>query len=350
MPKINSIATALPEHKFRQDEIRRYVTEYFRGSGLDVGKYLPVFENAQIDERYSAVPLEWFGTERSFQEKNDKYIKSSCELGVKSAEAALENAGLKPQDIDSIIYISTTGLATPSVDARLINLLGLKSNIRRIPVWGLGCAGGAASLIHAFDYLKGYPKHNVLIVAVELCGLTFQQKDFSRSNFVATALFGDGAASVVVSGDDVENSGPHIIAAQSTIWPDSLDIMGWNIVSEGMQVVFSRRIPGIVKKYMAENLQEFLRGHGMNLQDIKHIIAHPGGAKVIEAYEQALNLTNGKMDISREVLRKYGNMSSVTVLFVLNEFLQKRIAEPNDLGIITALGPGFSSESLLVKF
>ncbi len=350
MPKINAIATALPEHRFRQDEIRQYVEEYFRGSGLDVKKYLPVFENAQIDERYSAVPLEWFGKERSFQEKNDKYIESSCELGVKSAEAALENAGLKPQDIDSIIYISTTGLSTPSIDARLINLLGLKRNIKRIPVWGLGCAGGAASLIHAFDYLVGHPKHNVLIVAVELCGLTFQQNDFSRSNFVATALFGDGAASVVASGDEVKNSGPRIIAAQSTIWPDSLDIMGWNIVSEGMQVIFSRRIPGIVRKYMAENLQGFLKEHGLGLQDIKHIIAHPGGAKVIEAYEQALNLTNGKMDISRDILRKYGNMSSVTVLFVLNEFLRNGNAAPNDLGIITALGPGFSSESLLVRF
>ncbi|NIP44472.1 MAG: type III polyketide synthase, partial [candidate division Zixibacteria bacterium] len=183
-----------------------------------------------------------------------------------------------------------------------------------------------------------------------LCGLTFQQDDFSKSNFVATALFGDGAAAVVVSGDNVQRPGPCVLDVQSTIWPDSLDVMGWNIVSEGMQVVFSRRIPAIVRKYLAENLQEILEKNSLTLHDVDHIIAHPGGAKVIEAYEEALNLTNGKLDISRAILRDYGNMSSVTVLFVLDEFLRNGKTNKNDLGIITALGPGFSSETLLIRF
>jgi alkylresorcinol/alkylpyrone synthase len=205
-------------------------------------------------------------------------------------------------------------------------------------------------LIHAHDYLTGHPDQNVLFVAVELCGLTFQQDDFSKSNFVATALFGDGAAAVVMSGDNVRQAGARILDVQSTIWPDSLDVMGWNIVSEGMQVIFSRRIPAIVRKYMAENLQEILEKNNLALHDVDHVIAHPGGAKVIEAYEEALNLKNGKMDISRAVLRDYGNMSSVTVLFVLDEFLQNGNTNKDDLGIITALGPGFSSETLLIRF
>jgi alkylresorcinol/alkylpyrone synthase len=350
MPKIVSVGRALPSHRLKQKVIRDYVAEYFKDSNLEIEKLLPVFENSLVEERYSAVPLEWFGTSRSFQDKNDKYIEASCELGVRASEAALERAGLDVSQIGSIIFISTTGLATPSLDARLINLLGLNKNIKRIPVWGLGCAGGAAGLIHAHDYLKGHRDQNVLLVAVELCGLTFQQEDFSKSNFVATALFGDGAAAVVVSGDNVQRPGPCVLDVQSTIWPDSLDVMGWNIVSEGMQVVFSRRIPAIVRKYMAENLQEILEKNYLTLHDVDHIIAHPGGAKVIEAYEEALNLTNGKMDISRAILRDYGNMSSVTVLFVLDEFLRNGKTNKNDLGIITALGPGFSSETLLIRF
>jgi alkylresorcinol/alkylpyrone synthase len=350
MPRITSIAKALPPYRLKQAQVRDYIARRFKNAGHKIDALMPVFKNAQIDERYFSVPLDWFDRERSFQEKNDKYIESSCSLGVEASKACMEKAGVTPEQIDNIIFISTTGLSTPSIDARLANLLKLRPHVKRIQVWGLGCVGGASAIAYAYDYLMAYPDERVLVVAIELTGLTFQQNDYSKSNFVATALFGEGAAAVLLSGDEVDSGGPEILGTQSTIWPDSLDVMGWNINSEGMQVILSRRISAIVKKYIAENLSTFLENFALELNDVKYIIAHPGGAKVIDAYKEALNLSNGKIDKTAEVLRKYGNMSSVTVLFVLDGYMNDGNIKPGDLGIITALGPGFSSESVLVRF
>ncbi len=293
------------------------------GSPLPIDKLLEVFKNAEIDERYFSVPIDWYQEERSFEDKNQAYIDSCNSLGVASASRCLENAGITPRDIDYIIFVSTSGLATPSIDARLINLLGMRSDIRRTPVWGLGCAGGAAGISQAYHYLLGHPRERVLLVAIELCGLTFQQNDLSRSNFVATALFGEGAAAVLLNGDEVDAPGVSIIGTRSTFWPDSLDIMGWNLMNSGLQVVFSQSIPHIVETRARENIEAFLRIHNLELPDIDYLIFHPGGAKVIDAYETALRTSNGALHICRDVLRRYGNMSAVTVLFVLEEHLRK---------------------------
>jgi alkylresorcinol/alkylpyrone synthase len=226
----------------------------------------------------------------------------------------------------------------------------MRSNIRRTPIWGLGCAGGAAGLSHGYHHLLGHPKERVLIVAVELCGLTFQQNDFSRSNFVATAIFGEGAAAVVMTGDEVASKGIKVLDTRSTFWPNSLDVMGWNVMNTGMQVVFSQSIPQIVHDHARENFEAFFADHGLTINDISYLIFHPGGTKVIEAYENALNLTNGKMDVCRQVLRDFGNMSAVSVLFVLEEHLQKCPQGTCKYGVISALGPGFCCENLLVRF
>ncbi len=350
MPRITSVAKALPPFKLTQDQIREFVRIQFSESALTIDRLIEVFENAEIKERYFSVPIDWYRTVRTFEEKNQTYIDSSCSLGQDCATRCLQKSGVTPFEIDYIIFVSTTGLATPSIDARLINLLGLRPDVRRTPIWGLGCAGGAAGLSHAYHYLLGHPRERVLLVAVELCGLTFQQNDFTKSNFVATALFGEGAAAVLIDGDEVSSHGLEILDTGSTFWPNSLDIMGWNLMNSGLQVVFAQSIPRIVETRALANLTEFLARNDRSLKDIRHFILHPGGAKVIEAYQKALSLPPDQLDICRQSLRDYGNMSAVSVLFVLERYMSQIRPASGELGIISALGPGFCAENLLVRF
>ena len=310
---------------------------------------MPIFKNSGIETRYFSQPVEWFSKSHDLAEKNEAYIKAATDLGEEASLELLARLSLKPHEIDYIIYVNTTGLATPSIDARLINRLRLRSNVRRTPIWGLGCAGGVAGLSHAYHHALGHPKERILVVAAELCGLTFMPDDFSKSNLVASALFGEGAAAVVICGDEVESEGLEIVASRSRFFPDSLDVMGWNVVSHGLQVIFAQRIPDIVAAHAAQDFEEFLTDHELTLNDIGAFIFHPGGMKVIEAYRLALGLDNGQLDLASEILRDYGNMSSVTVLFVLERFLQRHKAVQNSFALISALGPGFCSESMLVR-
>ena len=307
---------------------------------------LAVFDNSGIDSRYFCVPPEWFSSEKSFSEKNQTYIDWACKLGSQASVECLNRAGISANDIDHIIYVSTTGLATPSIDARLINILNLRQDITRTPIWGLGCLGGAAGLSRATDYVKAFPDSNVLLVVVELCGLTFLFNDFSKSNFIATALFADGAAAVLLSGS---GAGPEIVDTQSQIWPDSLDIMGWNFMDEGLQVIFSKSIPDIVNKFTYDQMTAFLSKHGLGLADMEYFLIHPGGSKVIESYRQALHLDSNELTLAEGILREYGNMSAVTVLYILDRYLRESYRKDSNYGLLTALGPGFSSETLLLK-
>ncbi len=347
MPRIAGIATEVPPHRIDQESAREFVRDLFGRTRGDIERLLPVFTNAGIETRYFSRPADWFRTPRSFGEKNEAYIESATALGAEVAGRVLREAGVTPDTVDSIIYVNTTGLATPSIDARIANVLGLPRHVRRTPLWGLGCAGGAAGLAHAWSYLNAHPGHRALVVCVELCGLTFVADDCSRSNLVATALFGEGAAAVLVVGDEIESDGPKVVDAHSRFYPDSLDVMGWNVASRGLQVVFAQRIPEIVREQAAVDLDEFLRPHSLGISDISAWLLHPGGRKVLEAYEHALHLDCGQTRFSRETLRDYGNMSSVTVLFVLDRFL-RQCPETRGTFLLSALGPGFSSESILL--
>lgn len=349
MPKLISAATAIPQHRVTQSEAKAIASGIFGSRLKDFDRLLPLFENTDIETRYLCVPPDWFGKPHSLEEKNEIYIRSATELGAEAARRLMKDTNTDPDQIDYVIYINTTGLATPSIDARLINILGLRRDIRRTPIWGLGCAGGAAGLSHAYHHAVGHPKDRVLVVAVELCGLTFIHDDFSKSNFVASALFADGAAAALVCGDDVESDGLDIVDTQSTFYPDSLEVMGWNIVSRGMQVVFDKRIPKIVLDNAASELDGLLEDNDIERDSVTQFLYHPGGAKVVDAYEKAYG-TNGKgFHHSRAVLRDYGNMSSVTVLYVVERYLKERESADSGYGVISALGPGFCSESLLVK-
>jgi alkylresorcinol/alkylpyrone synthase len=349
VPRLSAIATAVPPYRLAQEEARAFAAQMFGSHFGDLERLLPMFDSAGINSRYFSVPLEWFGQNHQLDEKNGVYIQAATDLGAQASREVMVRGGVRPDDIDYIIYVNTTGLATPSIDARLINVLGLRRNIRRTPIWGLGCAGGAAGLAHAYHYLLGHPTHRVLLVAVELCGLTFMHDDYSKSNLVACALFGEGAAAALVCGDDVEADGLEILATQSTFYPDSLNVMGWNIVSRGMQVVFDKRIPDIVAEHARSELDQFLSDHQLAMTDVKHYLYHPGGTRVVDAYESAYGVDGDSFRLSREILRDFGNMSSVTVLFVVARYLGNPDPERLGYAVISALGPGFCSESLLVK-
>ena len=349
MSRISAVGTAVPPHRVDQNSVRDFSRSLFQEAFPDIDRLIPIFDNALIRERYFSAPPDWFSHQHTFAEKNDVYIETAIELGKAAILECLSTTGLEPQAIDHIIFVSTTGLATPSIDARLVNSLALRKDIRRTPLWGLGCAGGVSGLARAFEFTQAFPDKRVMLVALELCSLTFLRNDLSKSNLVATSLFGDGAAAVLVSGADTGDEGPGIVGSRSTIWYDSLDVMGWEVNQHGLKVLFSRDIPTIVSEWVLPSLVEFLGEKGITLKDLTHLIAHPGGTKVLEAYRQTLGLTNGQLDRARDVLTRYGNMSSPTVLFVLKEFVESRAVRPGEYGLITALGPGFSSEMVLIR-
>jgi len=368
MPRIRSVATALPPHALSQERIRDLAREHFAPAFPEIDRYLTVFRHAQIDMRHFAAPLEWFMTPHSFKQCNDLFIEVATTLGEQAARACLAQAGLEPGDVDHLIWVSTTGMAAPSPDAMLINRLGMGGHTRRTPIWGLGCAGGVAGLARAYDYTRAYPEQRVLLLAAELCSVTFQWNDHSKRNLIAASLFADGAAAVLVEGDTaggwrMEDGGwgevgpnpqppspiPQVLGTQSTLWPETLDIMGWDMVDTGMQVVFSSRIPHIVQTLMRENVAEFLAPFGLGIDNIDHWILHPGGAKVIDAYQAALMIDPERLGHTRAVLRNHGNMSSTTVFFVLDAFLKAGQPGPGEYGVLAVLGPGFSCELALIR-
>ena len=347
-PSIIALETTVPRHKMTQAMALSFARSHFGPHIPDLERLLPIFANSGIESRYLSVPVEWLDKVHSLEEKNSLYIETATELCRVATENALASAKVDRNEIDYIIYINTTGIATPSSDARLINLLGLRPNIRRTPIWGLGCAGGVAGLSHAYHYLLGHPESTVLLVCAELCSLTFLADDYSRSNLVASALFGDGAAAVILKNATAPD-GLQLVATNSRFYPDSLDVMGWNVVGAGLQVVFAQRIPDIVADHANEDISSFLRTHRLTFDDLDQYLFHPGGTKVLAAYEQALGISDEKLAHSRLTLRDFGNMSSVTVLFVLKRYLEQADRLRDRFSLISALGPGFCSESVVVR-
>ncbi|HJV44572.1 MAG TPA: 3-oxoacyl-[acyl-carrier-protein] synthase III C-terminal domain-containing protein [Bacillota bacterium] len=350
MPYIVGAGVAKLPYTIKQTDIKPFIKEMFSDVFADLERLLTVFENTDIDQRNFCVPMEWFREPHNFKEKNHLYIQQAVKLGKEALTNCLANANLTINDITHLFFISTSGLSTPSIDARIMNELmdSPLVQVKRTPIWGLGCAGGAGGIARAMDYCLAYPKEIVAVISVELCGLTFQPNDLSKSNLVATSLFADGAAAVLVAGDQAKASGSlKMVHSQSILWNNTLDVMGWDISSSGFHVIFSKDIPTFVQNQVAQTLQKFLQEHDRSSPD--HFILHPGGKKVLEAYQKALNIPIDKLNLARKVLRENGNMSSSTVLYVLNEFLQNEVANKGEIGLITALGPGFSSEMLLVE-
>ena len=349
MPRLVGIVSAPPPHVVTQAMAAGFARDMFgpRLPGLE--RVMPVFDHAGIETRRTVQPPDWYLQPRSFAEANEAYIRHATTLCAEASSRLLTRHGVAPDAIDRIVYVNSTGLATPSIDARLANVLGLRRQVRRTPMWGLGCAGGAAGLAHAYEHLRGHPRDRVLLCAAEFCSLTFVREDASAANIVATALFGDGAAAALLCGDEVESDGLEIVAAQSTLYPDSLDIMGWSVQTHGLQVVFDRRIPQLVRDEAAAELSGFLARHGLEPGDVAEWLYHPGGPRVLEAYAEAYRLPVDRWAWSLDVLRRHGNMSSVTLLYVLEAYLAAHRPSRRAWGVASALGPGFSSELLLFR-
>ncbi|MCI0451233.1 MAG: type III polyketide synthase [Candidatus Latescibacteria bacterium] len=338
----------------RQADVKRLATRLF-STALDPGeRLLEVFDNAEIETRHACVPLEWLSRPHTFGEQNDLYIEHAARLGTEVAGTALERAGLSPRDVDHVVFVSSTGVATPSIDARLCNRLDLRVDVRRTPIWGLGCAGGAAGLSRARDFALADPSARVLLVALELCSLAFQPGDVSKRNLVAASLFGDGAAAAVVVGSSVvARSAPpralELVSSQSILWKNTLDVMGWTIDGDGLHVVFSRDIPSIVRENVRPSLAAFLDRNDLALDDVEHLVTHPGGVKVLRAYAEALGLAPERFRHAHDVLRAYGNMSSPSCLFVLERYLAAKEIAHGERAVVSALGPGFSAEYVLLR-
>ncbi|WP_088007427.1 type III polyketide synthase [Indiicoccus explosivorum] len=350
MPYIRNVATANAPYKVDQQQTVEVVRNLFGSQFADIERLLKVFDNGEIESRYFAAPLDWFEQERGLEEKNGRYVDQAVEMGSDAVMRSLAKARLSPDDIDAFIFVSSSGMATPTIDARIMNKLAFPPHVKRIPLWGLGCAGGAAGISRAHDFCLAYPEATVLVLCIELCSLTFQRQDLSKSNLIGTSLFADGAACALVSGDRTAGAdGFFIRDTQSTLMPESEEVMGWDVKDGGLHVVFSRDIPSIIENWLKPNVDGFLDSIGKTGADIDHFIAHPGGKKVLAAYEKALDISREKTAVSREVLTRFGNMSSPTVLYVLKEFMEQEPADGTN-GLLTALGPGFSSELVWLEW
>lgn len=356
MTRILGTGISLPPYRITQEEAGKFAALYFKRNMAHMDRVLTVFDHAQIDQRYLCVPFAWYEDENghSFTERSAIYVREATLLAQDALTAALHDAGLQPHDVDTLIMVSSTGIAAPSLDARIMNALGMRSDVRRVPIWGLGCAGGVAGLARAAELCRAYPDSVTAIVAVETCSLTFQFGDFSKKNFVATALFGDGAAAAILAGDarEPERDAPQIMGSYSTLWPDSLRVMGWDVVETGLDVLFGVEIPRYVADLLRPEVDCFLGKHGLKLDQIRHMVLHPGGAKVIDSYREALAASEEQLIPARHILRQYGNMSSPTVLFVLDYLLKsdEERPQPGEYALSAALGPGFSAEQVLIRF
>ncbi|MDI3257994.1 MAG: 3-oxoacyl-[acyl-carrier-protein] synthase III C-terminal domain-containing protein [Kyrpidia sp.] len=355
MPFLVETATTVPSHRYAQSEVRAWSRELFAPAFRDIDRLLRAFDQSGIQWRHFCQPAEWYVQRHPFSVRNALYLEQAVELGTAAAAACLEKAGVAPDAVTDLWWVSSTGLATPSPDVHVGRRLGLSGRVRRTPVWWLGCAGGAVGLSRGLASAEANPEAHVLVVAVELCSLTFRAGDRRKSNFIATVLFADGAAAALILGDAAFRSWARAGAApeskgawkwegsHSIHWPDTLEMMGWNVGDDGWQVVFSRDIP------------EFLRRQNRNLfvdpdQQVDHWVVHPGGAKVLSAYEEVLGVDEEKLDPAYEVLRDYGNMSAPTAIFVLENLTRRHPLRTGDTAALLALGPGFSSERVMLQW
>ncbi len=338
------LATAVPPYVVTQAEAKAIGRELFAGRKALFDRLQGVFDNAGIHQRHTVAPLEWYGGDHRWESRNALYLQAAEALFLDAAAQAIEAAGLVPADIDGVVCVSTTGIATPSLEARCGPVLGLRSDVRRVPLFGLGCAGGVSGLATAARLAGAEPGTRWLFVCIETCSISIRLDSDDPAALVATALFGDGAAAAVVS---TEGSGPATItAASERQWPDTLGIMGWRVEDPGFAVVFDRAIPPFVTAELGAAIDTMLAEFDVPRGAIGRLCSHPGGAKVVDAIETAMELEPGSLDLEREVLRDHGNMSAPTVLFVLERLLARGLPEHT---LLTAFGPGFTCAGMLLE-
>jgi alkylresorcinol/alkylpyrone synthase len=350
-PGLVTVGTSLPGHYVPQEELIEAFKKLWATKHFNLERLEGLHRSVQVGGRYLALPLEQYERLVSFSERNDAWIKVALEQGEAATRSALDRAGLTPRDVDHIFFTTITGIATPSLDARLVNRLGFRPDIKRTPLFGLGCLGGAAGLARASDYLRGFPDATALMLSVELCSLTLQREDLSIPNIISSGLFGDGAAAaVLVGGGRRSGPGPRVVSTRSVFYPDTERVMGWDMMDTGFKIVLSAKVPEVVRSHIRKDVEDFLSSQGLELRQLRHFAVHTGGPKVLEAFEETLELPAGALRRSWESLQSMGNLSSASVLFVLQQLLESQEARPGDYGLLAAMGPGFCSELVLLQW
>jgi alkylresorcinol/alkylpyrone synthase len=348
--KIAGVASAFPKYRYKQEVLVGALKRYWNGRLPNPDILDRLDESMKVDSRYTARPIEFYETMGAWGEVNDVWIETSLEIGETALCRALAAAGVEPRDLKALFVTSITGIAAPSLDARLANRMGLSPNIKRIPIFGLGCVAGAAGISRAADYVRGYPGEAAALLSIELCSLTLQREDVSMAHLISALLFGDGAAATVVVGSDVESSGPEILATKSILYPNTERVMGWDISEDGFRIVLSPEVPETVTRHLGKDVDQFLGEQGLSRSDVGSWVMHTGGPKVLEATAEALGLDKKDLEASWECLRNVGNISSTSVLLVLEDVYRNRRPAPGAMSILAAMGPGFCSELVLLRW
>jgi alkylresorcinol/alkylpyrone synthase len=348
--RIAAVGSSLPPHYYDQATLLAALKRRWADRHYNLDRLERLHQKVLVGGRHLALPIEEYDGLTTWGKANDAWIRVAQEVGEQAVRNALDKAALTAQDVDAIFFVTVTGVATPSIDARLINRLGLPSRIKRMPIFGLGCVAGAAGVARAADYVRGFPGEVALLVSVELCSLTLQPEDLSIPNLIASGLFGDGAAAVVVTGAERPGPGPRIVASRSVFYPDSERVMGWDISETGFKIVLSADVPVVARDLLRPDVDAFLADHGLARSDVASWVCHPGGPKVLEAMQEALALDNGALDVTWRSLREVGNLSSTSVLLVLEETMERHRPEPGTYGMLLAMGPGFCSELVLLQW
>lgn len=348
MPFIAAASKIDFPYKTDQQDAKQQAMDMFSENFPEAKRLIFAFDNTGIKQRNFCQPLCYYRKPNTFEERNNEYIRASLAYSVQAIEGCVQKAGISKDDITDLIFVSTTGLSTPSLDALIINKLRLNPHVNRIPVFGLGCGGGVSGMAKANTLAKANPGAVVCLVAVELCSLTLIKSDYSKSNFIGSSLFSDGISAVIVKGDNhINNTGINYVASSSKLYYDSLEVMGWEFQDTGFKVLFSKDIPAFINEHIREDIDQFLAKHQLRLSDIKNFVFHPGGKKVLDAYTDALGVEGDFIKKTREVMNGYGNMSSATVLYVLEKFMTEGFED--GYALMLAMGPGFSSEMVLLK-